>query len=127
MFHNRCHLRTHILSHLEVDGLNSVCIGGPESLDVCPLTPSELNIGFIDDAYSEELEAVYKDYVLQNSHQNVSKCIECRLPVTDLSDHFQQAAAAAFEPNKHHHFHHIECNTCKMQLPTKCSLRYATL
>ena len=64
-FHNRCHLRTHILSHLEVDGINSVSIGGPECLDVVPLSESELNIGFIDDTYSEELEAIYQDYVLQ--------------------------------------------------------------
>ena len=45
VFHNRCHLRTHILSHLEVDGINSVSIGGPESLDISPLTQPELNIG----------------------------------------------------------------------------------
>ena len=45
VFHNRCHLRTHILSHLEIDGINSVSIGGPESLDISPLTQPELNIG----------------------------------------------------------------------------------
>ena len=53
------------MSHLEVDGINSVSIGGPECLDVVPLSESELNIGFIDDTYSEELEAIYQDYVLQ--------------------------------------------------------------
>ena len=44
-FFNKCHLRTHILSHLEVDGIQSVSIPGPQSLEVGPLEPSELDIG----------------------------------------------------------------------------------
>ena len=54
----------------------------------------------------------------------MSKCIECRLPVTDLSEHFQKGGgqetspSKSFGPNKS-----LECNTCKMSLPSKCSLR----
>lgn len=44
-FHNRCHLRTHILSHLELDGLSSVSLnGGPDSLQIFPPDEQELNL-----------------------------------------------------------------------------------
>ena len=76
-----------------------------------PLSPSELNIGFADDTFSLELEALYKDYVVQND-SNVSKCIECNLPTRDLVSHFQSGS------------NYQECSVCKLWLPSKCSLRY---
>ncbi len=110
-FHNRCHLRTHILSHLEVDGLSSVTLSGPDSLQVAPLTSSDFNIGFSDDTFSNELENLCKDYQLQDN-QATKKCIECKLPVQDLSEHFRSSSQPA-----------AECHECKMWLPSKCSLR----
>jgi Zn finger protein HypA/HybF involved in hydrogenase expression len=62
------------------------------------------------------LDTLFKDYEVQNSHhENLSKCIECRLPVTEPSGHFLSFEIEKNSPNQ-------ECQTCKMFLPSKCSL-----
>ena len=74
------------------------------------------NTGFIDETFSEELDTLFKDYEVQNTHhENLSKCIECRLPVAEPSGHFLSFEIEKNSPNQ-------ECQTCKMFLPSKCSL-----
>ena len=114
-FHNRCHLRIHILSHLELDGLSTVALGGAESLQIFPLSEQELNLGQVDDTFAQELEKLHQDYSVQ--HQNASKCIECKRPVSDVFEHFQH-----FDQ----HQKVFECSECKMNLPSSCGLRNVT-
>lgn len=106
-FYNRCHFRIHVLSHLEVEGLHSLDIKG--SLDVSPLTSSELNICTRDNLH-DQLEHLYKDYQVQHSDSYI--CTECKLPTTDLRSHFTTSNEEPYE-----------CSQCKMWLPSKCSLR----
>ena len=111
-FHNRCHLRTHILSHCEIDGLASVAIKGPETIQVSPLEASDLHVGFLDDSYSEELKSLFSDYKVQE--KGAVKCTECEIPVANIFDHFNCGSSGSNEQ---------ECSQCKMWLPSKCSLQ----
>ena len=62
------------------------------------------------------MDTLFKDYEVQNTHhENLSKCIECRLPVAEPSGHFLSFEIEKNSPNQ-------ECQTCKMFLPSKCSL-----
>ena len=108
-FHNRCHLRTHILSHCEIDGLASVAIKGPETIQVSPLEASDLHVGFADESYSEELKSLFSDYQVQE--KEAVKCSECEIPLVNIFDHFN--CGNDFQ----------ECGKCKMWLPSKCSLQ----
>ena len=111
-FHNRCHLRTHILSHCEIDGLASVAIKGPETIQVSPLEASDLHVGFLDESYSEELKSLFSDYKVQE--KEAVKCTECEIPVANIFDHFNCGSSGSNEQ---------ECSQCKMWLPSKCSLQ----
>ena len=109
-FYNRCHLRTHILSHCEIDGIQSVAIKGPETIQVSSLESSDLHVGFVDDTYSEELKSLFSDYQVQES--SAVKCSECEIPISNSFDHFNSISTDTLQ----------ECCTCKMWLPSKCSL-----
>ena len=114
-FYNRCHLRTHVLSHLEVDGTTSVTMQDSESLTITPLEQSEFNVGFIDDSYGEELDLLHREQ--SRSGLGSIQCSECRLTFdpTTISAHFRNF------PDQHRpNFH--ECQECKMTLPNRCSL-----
>ena len=45
-FFNRCHLRTHVVGHMERDGVSAVAA---DRFDAAPLEVEELDIGFVDD------------------------------------------------------------------------------
>ena len=47
-FFNRCHLRTHVVGHMERDGVSTVAADG---FDAAPLDVEELNVGFVDDGF----------------------------------------------------------------------------
>ena len=47
-FFNRCHLRTHVVGHMERDGVSAVVADG---FDAAPLEVEELNVGY-DDAFN---------------------------------------------------------------------------
>jgi hypothetical protein len=110
-FHNRCHFRTHVLSHLEVDGTNSITIPDSGMLSIAPLEESELSLGFIDDTYSAELETLHADIQIQN--KDSSQCPECRISILDdMTEHLNGSEVGSS----------VECDECQMWLPTKCSL-----
>jgi hypothetical protein len=117
-FYNRCHLRTHVLSHLEVDGTSSVTISDSDSLSIIPLEQSEFNIGFVDESYTEELDTVHREHFrTSNVEQNSSlQCTECRLTLNkdSLPSHFHES--------KKSNSNFFECPDCKMNLPNQCSL-----
>ena len=48
-FFNRCHLRTHVVGHMERDGVSTVAADG---FDAVPLEVEELGIGFNDEAFA---------------------------------------------------------------------------
>lgn len=113
-FYNRCHLRTHVLSHLEVDGSSSVTVQDPESLTVHPLERSEFDFGFVDDSFSDELDAVHRE--VAGSTPGHVQCSECRLTFdkNSISSHFADS-----DKSRSNFF---ECPDCKMSLPNRCSL-----
>ena len=111
-FYNRCHLRTHVLSHLEVDGTNSVTLADADSLSISPLETSQFNVGFIDEDYVEELDTIHREQSCSNSVQ----CTECRLTLDKncLASHFVDSAKSVSTI--------LECSECHMNLSNKCSL-----
>ena len=131
-FYNRCHLRIHILSHLEVDGIQSVNLAGPQTIQVAPLEPSELNIGFIDSSYSSQIESLCQDYEIQQPQ--AIRCSECKLPAVDIQDHFLQTTSTTTTTTSstsangggkkvtRSSLNIFKCDLCQMDLPNKCSL-----
>ncbi len=108
-FYNKCHMRTHVLSHLEVDGLSSIALAA-EAVTVAPLDEADLMLGFVDDEFTNELDTLHKD--LNSSGTTVKQCSECRVPVADFGSHFNDETGGR----------EVECQECKMWLPNKCSL-----
>ena len=47
-FFNRCHLRTHVVGHMERDGVSAVAA---DRFDAAPLDAEELSVGLVDDAF----------------------------------------------------------------------------
>ena len=96
----------------QIDGINSVSIPGPESLNVAPLQASEVNIGFIDDTYTPALEQLFADFKVQ--YDNAQRCSECRTPVVDKEAHFKGLECQVVQK--------FECDQCKSGLPSRCAL-----
>ncbi len=114
-FYNRCHLRTHVLSHLEIDGTNSMTMADTDSLTISPLDHSEFDVGFIDESYAEELDTLHREHFRSEQSSNI-QCTECRLTITrdHLSSHFHDSNKSSSNI--------LECSECKMNLPNRCSL-----
>ena len=114
-FYNRCHLRTHILSHLEVDGTNSMTMADTDSLSISPLDQSEFDVGFVDETYAEELNTLHREHFRSEQSSNI-QCTECRLTIRrdHLSSNFHDTSKTSSNI--------LECSECKMNLPNRCSL-----
>ena len=105
-FHNKCHLRVHILSHLELDGSSSVPVVEPETLSVSSLSEDLLSVGFVDQSFNEELGKLDTEF----KSFSVDNCTEClaKIGSANLVKHFQADAS-------------VECDLCHMYLPSACA------
>ena len=84
-FYNKCHLRVHALTHLEVNGVSSVPVVEPETLAVTSLSPEQLDVGFAPAPSTDQLRQEFATFSLD-------KCPECFLSVGEdrISAHFKR-------------------------------------
>ncbi|TRY69472.1 hypothetical protein TCAL_03255 [Tigriopus californicus] len=108
-FNNHCHLKMHVMSHLENDGVSVVA---SEGVNIVPLGSKELQVGFFDDNCSSELDNVYRETF--RNDPNMDQCSECRLSIekNQLQAHFLLGNVNFFK----------ECGECSQVLPNQCSL-----
>jgi hypothetical protein len=105
-FLNSCHLKMHVLSHMETDGIASV---SAEHCIVSPLSKDQLDTCFVDGDFKRELNLVHESV---SAFKEVDQCPECKLTIEKegLGPHFQRVDA----PH--------ECSQCPMVLSNTCSL-----
>ena len=97
----------HVLGHIEVEGISSVAA---EEITVDPIEASEIGIGFVDETFREELDAVHEDTKTPGKVQ----CTECRLCISEdqVAKHYRDVSKSGGD----------ECETCLMVMPNPCSL-----
>lgn len=108
-FNNHCHLKMHVLSHLENDGVSVV---SSEGVNIVPLSSKELQVGFLEEHCSAELDHVYEETF--KNDPKMGQCSECRLSIekNQLQAHFLLGNVNYFK----------ECSECSQVLPNQCSL-----
>lgn len=112
-FNNNCHLRMHILSHMEVDGISSV---GADFINIEALAKEDLDVSAIgQDDFKRELDMVC-DEINQTKPGSVIQCSECHVAMSEetLANHFSRTDAKAAGE--------LECPHCAIALTNSCSL-----
>ncbi len=112
-FFGRCHLKIHVLSHMEQEGVVSVAA---DFLQVKPMSLQQVDTGYRDVEQSRELDALHAE--LSRSDPDVAQCTECHQSMRRdrLRSHFQDGKVGGGAATLHcDHFN------CGMALPTRCA------
>eukprot|EP00090_Calanus_glacialis_P010973 TRINITY_DN19458_c0_g1_i1.p1 TRINITY_DN19458_c0_g1~~TRINITY_DN19458_c0_g1_i1.p1 ORF type:complete len:1182 (+),score=289.95 TRINITY_DN19458_c0_g1_i1:127-3672(+) len=111
VFKNKCSLKIHILSHLEVDEKNKV---STDMLCVMSLNDSDLQMNSDVRNLKNELKISMKDIF---SHEETKdRCMECHKIISsdDMESHFTDLTNGVDLS--------LKCESCDKYFPTKCSL-----
>ena len=111
VFQNKCSLKIHILSHLEVDEKNKV---STDMLCVMSLNDSDIQMNSDVRNIRNELRNSMKDIF---SHEEFKdRCMECHeiIKKSDMASHFTTVTGSVDLS--------LKCENCDKLCPTKCSL-----
>ena len=110
-FNNPCHLKIHVLSHLEIDNVASV---SSSYTNVSPAQPEDLNVRFKSiESMTEDLDRVHKDQLSFDPSRR--QCMECKLSLDQgkLASHYSRFSRSK-KP--------FQCQMCPAVLPNSCCL-----